>query len=95
MSFSADLKNELQRELPKSIHCRLALLAGYISINGRVEEYQGDTVLAIRVDSDGIEDYISRLLSICADISRDNLVSQNEKKHHRKLIVTEADDLFT
>ena len=52
MSFSTDLKTEQRSQMPKSIHCRLALLAGFVSINGRLEEVDGKTALAIRVDSD-------------------------------------------
>ena len=92
MSFSTDLKTEQRSHMPKSIHCRLALLAGFVSINGRLEEVDGKTVLAIRVDSDDTEEYIAKLVSMCSGISRDHLIAQNEKNHHRKLLVVDTEE---
>ncbi len=92
MSFSTDLKTEQRSQVPKSIHCRIALLSGFVSINGRIEEFEDEEALAIRVDSDETEEYISKLISMCADIPRDHLILQNEKNHHRKILVTDSDE---
>ncbi len=92
MSFSTDLKTEQRSHMPKSIHCRLALLAGFVSINGRLEEVDGKTALAIRVDSDDTEEYIAKLVSMCSGIPRDHLIAQNEKNHHRKLLVVDTEE---
>ena len=84
MSFSSDLKNELNNIIDKSIHCRSACLAGFISINGRMQEFEDGEALIIRVDSDDTEAGILRLIRMVTHIPDDMCLCQNEKKHHRK-----------
>ena len=93
MSFSSDLKNELNNIIDKSIHCRSACLAGYISINGRMQEFEEKEALIIRVDSDDTEAGILRLIRMVTHIPDDMCLCQNEKKHHRKIVIIGADNI--
>lgn len=93
MSFSSDLKKELMESIPKSIHCRNALLAGVLSINGRVESFNDSDVLVIRVENDDFETFVLKLLRITLDIPEASVLSSNEKMHHRKLIIKEIDQI--
>ena len=55
MSFSNDMKNELIGSFPKSLHCRIAMLSGYITICGRYNtDKESDSYhkLVIRVEDD-------------------------------------------
>ena len=87
MSFSSDLKLEISEIYPKSIHCRVAELAGIISVNGRLEG-ENSTVLAIRADNDNLEQKIIKLLLMITDINSDDIVKSNEIMHHRKLLIS-------
>ena len=87
MSFSSELKSELLTVMPKSIHCRIAELAGIISISGRAGSPDSDDSLIIRVESDEMEEKVIRLLKHVAGISDESIIRQNQKKHHRKIII--------
>ena len=96
MSLSTDVKSELWDIYPKSIHCRIAELAGYISVNGRYES--SDRVLIIRTENDDIEKKIRKLVYMTTDIRSDDMISVNEKRHHRKLLINDTevqDKLFS
>ena len=96
MSFSNDMKNELLGSFPKSLHCRIALLAGYITICGRYDT-NGNKTLAIRVENDELEAYILKLIKIVTDIPSERIesikYSNNQKKHHRKLLLENESDI--
>ena len=91
MSFSSDLKIELLDIIPKNIHCRYALLAGFISINGRLIPTENGADFAVRVESDEVEDFILKLIRMTTGIADEDIVRENEKTHHRKLIIAEED----
>ncbi len=91
MSFSSDIKTELCQDIPKSIHCRIAELAGIISVNGRVEEYENDKRLIIRAENETLEDLVRTLLSILFKASQDKVLLVSEKMHHRKLVISHKD----
>lgn len=96
MSFSNDMKNELLGSFPKSLHCRIALLAGYITICGRYNTDDSKR-LAIRVENDELEAYILKLIKIVTDIPSDRIesikYSNNQKLHHRKLLLENENDI--
>ena len=95
MSFNTELRNELVSISDRAVHCRIAQLAGYISINGRMEEYEDSEVLAIRVDSDESEAMVQRLIRMITKIPDETVLCKNEKKHHRKVIITgDTEELF-
>lgn len=87
MSFSTDLKNELQVIMPKNVHCRYAELAGVISISGRMMQISGEDMFAIRVDSDAMEELVLKLIRMSTDIPDSVITRENEKQHHRKVII--------
>ena len=93
MSFSSDVKTELASNLPKSIHCRKAELAGIITINGRIELIGDKEVLVIRAENVPLEEKIRKLLSMVAEVDKSDLVLMHEKMHHRKLVL-EDDQLI-
>ena len=98
MSYSSDVKKELCDVYSRSVHCRLAELAGIISINGRLEYSDDESFrLIIRTENSLLENKIIRLLRMIMDISEDHFVKSNEKEHHRKLIIedkTQIDNIF-
>ena len=89
MSFSSELKAELLDVYPKSRHCRMAELAGIISISGRFEVFQGEPCMIIRTETDAMEDKICRLIRMVTENSSEAIIKSNENKHHRKLIVAD------
>ena len=93
MSFNSDLKSELVGIIPKSIHCRSAQLGGYISVSGRMETHEGLPVLAIRVETDELEELILRLVRMTTHISDSSIIRMNEIRHHRKVLVTGQDNI--
>ena len=56
MSYSSDVKAELLGVFPKAVHCRMAELAGIISISGRIQFTDGKKFMAIRSDNDDFEE---------------------------------------
>ena len=93
MSYSSDVKLEIMGSFPKSLHCRIAELAGFIAINGRLEEDDFGKYLAIRVENSDFDDRIRRLVRIISDIPDENIQKVDVKSHHRKLIIRNEDDI--
>lgn len=66
MSFSLNLKKELITRSDTAIHCKMAELAGIISINARFIDIESEgtaqEAISIRADSQEFADKISRLL---------------------------------
>ncbi len=97
MSFSSDVKKELCSVIPKAIHCRIAELAGVLSVNGRTEYDNNDELLIIRAENEMLEDFIRKLLSIIFKAESEDIILVNEKMHHRKLVISNKeliDDIF-
>lgn len=99
MSFSSELKAELTPLFPKSAHCRIAELAGILSVSGRVEidkEGSGDIeYIFIRVDKTELEDKIKKLLKAVLMLGdeQDKIIITDSKSHknsHKIMIVDEA-----
>ena len=89
MSFSSDLKIELLDIIPKNIHCKYAELAGFISINGRFIPSEEGTDFAIRVENDEMEEFVLKLMRMTTGIPDEDIVREDNKSHHRKLIIPE------
>ncbi len=84
MSFSIDLKNELIRRSDSAVHCRIAELAGIISINGR---YPENGILSIRSDNKDFGDKICRLLYNVTDRRYSFDAAYIETKHGYRVII--------
>ena len=78
---------------PKSLHCRIAELSGFIAINGRLEEDEFGKYLAIRVENSDFDDRIRRLVRIISGIPDENIQKVDVKSHHRKLILRSEEDI--
>lgn len=97
MSYSSDVKAELLQIIPKSVHCKIAELAGIISISGRIQTDDDKKVIAIRSENDEFEEKIIKLLRMIFSLREDNFIKSNETKHHRKILIDDDDfvkDLF-
>ena len=93
MSFSSELKLELCRKNEQSVHCRIAYLAGIVSVSGRFEDSEdSDIILSIRVENEEVEDRTKNLLYQVADIPTSRLILSDESKHHRKLVLLDNND---
>lgn len=86
MSYSSDVKAEIIGHYPKSVHCKLAELAGIISVSGRNDELHN---LIIRAENDAIEKKIIKLLTSLTGIKDNDIIRSNEQTHHRKLIISD------
>ncbi len=91
MSFSSELKSELLDIFPRSLHCRIAELSGIISISGRTEIHDDKPVFVIRVENDGMEEKVIKLLKSVTETEELPVYKQDKAKHHRKLIIYDAD----
>lgn len=60
-SFSSEVRQELVAESPKALHCRIAMLAGIISIDGKLK-YEDHEILSIRMEQDELVDAAVRLM---------------------------------
>ena len=87
MSYSSDVKAELLQVYPKAVHCRIAELAGIVSISGRIQNEDGRKVIAIRSENDEFEEKIIKLLRMIFSFEDDRLNKSNETKHHRKVLI--------
>ena len=95
MSYSSDVKAELLGVFPKAVHCRMAELAGIISISGRIQFTDGKKFMAIRSDNDDFEEKVVRLLRVVLSDSDDFYTKSNELKHHRKILIGDGTDIDT
>ena len=73
MSYSSDVKAELLQIYPKAVHCRIAELAGIVSISGRIQNEDGRKVIAIRSENDEFEEKIIKLLRMIFSFEDDRL----------------------
>ena len=62
MAFSSDVRTELAEQNPKSLHCRIALLAGIITLDGKFKYEDGVRIISIRMEQDILVDAVKRLL---------------------------------
>ena len=95
MSFSLDLKKELITRSDTAVHCKMAELAGIISINARFidvesEENVGEAV-SIRADSQELADKISRLLYNVLDRQFTFESVYVEQKHGFRIIISDKE----
>ncbi len=88
MSFSADVKNELILRSDSAVHCRIAELAGALSVNGRfVDKEDGTKYLSIRSDIPALADKLSRLLYNVMERRFNFDPSYVESKHGYRIII--------
>ena len=85
MSYSSDVKLEIMGSFPKSLHCRIAELAGFIAINGRLEEDDFGKYLAIRVENSDFDDRIRRLVRIIAGLPDENIQKVVIFQHNQQI----------
>ena len=62
MGFSSDVRTELAEQNVKSLHCRIALLAGVITLDGKLKREEQERVLSIRMEQDVLVRCVERLL---------------------------------
>ena len=93
MSFSLDLKKELITRTDTGIHCKMAELAGILSVNARFIEAE-DTkteILSIRADNEELAGKISRLLYNIFDKKFSFDSKYVELKHGYRIIISDCD----
>ena len=50
MAFSSDVRTELAGINPRSLHCRIAMLAGVITLDGKLKQEDGGRIISIRME---------------------------------------------
>ena len=73
MSFSSELRTELCRRIDRSTHCRIAMLAGIIALDGKVKEEDGRKFLSIRMEKDEVVETAEKLLQMLFGIELKDL----------------------
>ncbi len=95
MSFSLDLKKELITRSDTAVHCKMAELAGIISINARFIDIESDKnvgeAVSIRADSQELADKISRLLYNVLDRQFTFESVYVEQKHGFRIIISDKE----
>lgn len=93
MSFSSEVKDEIEKQISKSRHCQLAELAAIISFTGRMVLTGGSSRLEILAEHAGLArkcyTLIKRAFDISADLSEHNngvLIIENQEEIRRILM---------
>ncbi len=73
MSFSSELRTELCKRIDRSTHCRIAMLAGIIALDGKVKEENGKRFLSIRMEKDEVVETAGKLLLLLFGIEKEDL----------------------
>lgn len=82
MSFSANVKEELSRQIPTARHCRIAELAAAISLSGKVVETGGSKSIEIHTENVAVAKKIFTLLKKTFNINTD--ISTRRTEYPRK-----------
>ena len=75
MAFSSDVRTELAEAIPKSLHCRIAMLAGIVTLDGKLKYEDGARIISIRMEQDIIVDTVKRLLEQVFGFTGDDYVT--------------------
>ena len=75
MAFSSDVRTELAEVIPKSLHCRIAMLAGIVTLDGKLKYEDGARIISIRMEQDIIVDTVKRLLEQVFGFTEDDYVT--------------------
>lgn len=93
MSFSSEVKDEIEKQISKSRHCQLAELAAIISFTGRMVLTGGNFHMEILTEHAGLArkcyTLMKRAFNISADLSEHNngvLVIENQEEIRRILM---------
>ena len=62
MGFSSEVREELSEQNVKSLHCRIAMLAGIITLDAKMKREEQGRVLAIRMEQDVLVKCVKKLL---------------------------------
>ena len=54
MSFSAEVKEELEKIMPQARHCRLAELSAIVEFGCHIEETNGEIRITIHSENDAV-----------------------------------------
>ena len=73
MSFSSELRQELCRRIDRAVHCRIAMLAGIIALDGKLKDMDGELCLSIRMEKDEVVETAEKLFQILFGIGLDSL----------------------
>ena len=73
MSFSSELRSELCKRVDRATHCRIAMLAGIVTLDGKMKEEAEQRFLSIRVEKDEVVDVTKRLLQMVFGIEEQEL----------------------
>ena len=73
MSFSSELRTELCDRIDRSAHCRIAMLAGIITLDGKMKLQDGRRCLSIRMEKDEVVETTKRLLRMVFQVEEEDL----------------------
>jgi len=93
MSFSSEVREELTKDSPKSLHCRIAMLAGIVTLDGKRKEEDGKTFLSIRMEQDELVEAAKRLFIQIFGFTEEDMVIIPRSSGGARLRIEDADDL--
>ena len=62
MGFSSEVRTELAEQNVKSLHCRIAMLAGVVTLDAKMKQEEQGRVLSIRMEQDVLVKCVKKLL---------------------------------
>ncbi len=72
MSFSSEIRAELCKKTDRALHCRIAMLAGLITLDGKMKLQDGRRCMSIRMEKDEVCDTVKRLLQMVFNIGEED-----------------------
>ena len=91
MAFSSDVRTELSEVIPKSRHCRIAMLAGIVTLDGKLKYEDGVRIISIRMEQDILVDTVKRLLEQVFLFTGDDYVTVPRNGSGARLRIEEAE----
>ena len=73
MSFSSELRLELCKRIDRAAHCRIAMLAGIITLDGKMKLQDGRRCMSIRMEKNEVVETVLHLLSMVFGMSEEEL----------------------
>ena len=73
MSFSSEIRAELCTRTDRAPHCRIAMLAGIISLDGKMKLQDGRRCLSVRMEKNEVVDTVRRLLELVFGMEESDL----------------------
>ncbi len=91
MSFSSELRSELCKKIERAAHCRIAMLAGIITLDGKMKLQDGRRCMSVRMEKDEVVETLIRLLQMVFDIREEELEIVPRTQEGARIRIYDAD----